>query len=143
MRRGGAKALCEDVALKYRMPLIRLHEGGGGSVTGAGGDVLATVGSPSMNRGGFSPLPEPWDVFQLPQPPLALWQAYRLQARSFAFCVMTRENAQAVAGSAVVARALGENLTTRAGGAKTHARNGVADSVAKDETGCLPKSGVS
>ena len=27
----------EDLALQYRVPLIRLHEGGGGSVTGAGG----------------------------------------------------------------------------------------------------------
>ncbi len=27
----------EDMACQYRLPLIRLHEGGGGSVTGAGG----------------------------------------------------------------------------------------------------------
>ncbi|MEL0020598.1 MAG: carboxyl transferase domain-containing protein, partial [Rickettsiales bacterium] len=38
----------EELALKYRMPLVRLHEGGGGSVTGAGGGkgAPATVGSP-------------------------------------------------------------------------------------------------
>jgi acetyl-CoA carboxylase carboxyltransferase component len=37
----------EELALKYRMPLIRLHEGGGGSVTGAGGGKGApvTIGS--------------------------------------------------------------------------------------------------
>ena len=48
---------------------------------------------------------------------------------------MTRENAQVlVAGPAVVARALGKNLTKEElGGAKIHAWNGV-DSVAKDET---------
>ena len=27
----------EELALKYKIPLVRLHEGGGGSVTGAGG----------------------------------------------------------------------------------------------------------
>ena len=26
----------EELALKYKLPLIRLHEGGGGSVTGSG-----------------------------------------------------------------------------------------------------------
>ena len=29
----------EELALKYKLPLIRLHEGGGGSVTGSGGSA--------------------------------------------------------------------------------------------------------
>ena len=29
----------EELALKYLLPLVRLHEGGGGSVTGSGGNI--------------------------------------------------------------------------------------------------------
>ena len=52
---------------------------------------------------------------------------------------MTRENSQVlVAGPAVVARALGENLTKEElGSADVHTRNGVADNMAKDETDAL------
>ena len=32
----------EELACHYRVPLIRLHEGGGGSVTGAGGKTVGT-----------------------------------------------------------------------------------------------------
>ena len=129
----------EDVALKYRMPLIRLHEGGGGSVTGAGGGkgAPATVGSPVYEPRRFQSVARTMGCIPVATAalgPVAGLPASRLVASHF--CVMTRENAQVlVAGPAVVARALGENLTKEElGGAKIHARNGVADSVAKDET---------
>ena len=32
----------EELALQYKIPLIRLHEGGGGSVTGSGGSAKNT-----------------------------------------------------------------------------------------------------
>ena len=45
----------EDLALKYKIPLIRLHEGGGGSVTGAGGGKGAPLQSARryLKRRGF------------------------------------------------------------------------------------------
>ncbi len=128
----------EDVALKYRMPLVRLHEGGGGSVTGAGGGkrVPSTAGSPVYEPRRFQSVARTMGCIPVATAalgPVAGLPASRLVASHF--CVMTRENAQVlVAGPAVVARALGEHLTKEElGGAKIHARNGVADSVAKDE----------
>ena len=44
----------EDVALQYKVPLIRLHEGGGGSVAGSGG-----------NKGKSRPVGDP--VFSTPR----------------------------------------------------------------------------
>ena len=129
----------EDVALKYRMPLIRLHEGGGGSVTGAGGSkgAPATVGSPVYEPRRFQSVAKTMGCIPVATAalgPVAGLPASRLVASHF--CVMTRENSQVlVAGPAVVARAIGEKLTKEElGSAAIHARNGVADNIAKDET---------
>ena len=105
----------EDVALSTACPL-RLHEGGGGSVTGAGGGkgVPATAAHQFMNRGGFSPLPEPWDDSCCHSRPWPRSEAYRLRLVA-AFCVMTSENAQVlVAGPAVVARSSWRTVQGRA-----------------------------
>ena len=129
----------EDLALKYKMPLIRLHEGGGGSVTGAGGGkgAPATVGSPVFEAPRFRSVAKTMNTVPVATAalgPVAGLPASRLVSSHF--CVMTQETAQVlVAGPAVVARALGENLTKeQLGSAAVHTRNGVADNVAKDET---------
>ena len=129
----------EDLALKYRMPLVRLHEGGGGSVTGAGSgkEAPATVGSPVYEPRRFQSVARTMGcipVVTAALGPVAGLPASRLLESHF--CVMTRETSQVlVAGPAVVARALGENLTKEElGNASIHARNGVVDSVASDET---------
>ena len=128
----------EELALKYKMPLIRLHEGGGGSVTGAGGGkgAPATVGSQVFDAPRFRSVARTMGTVPVATAalgPVAGLPASRLVASHF--CVMTRETAQVlVAGPAVVARALGENLTKeQLGSADVHTRNGVADNVAKDE----------
>ncbi|MEC8773654.1 MAG: carboxyl transferase domain-containing protein, partial [Pseudomonadota bacterium] len=129
----------EDLALKYKMPLIRLHEGGGGSVTGAGGGkgAPAAVGSPAFEAPRFRSVAKTMNLVPVATAalgPVAGLPASRLVSSHF--CVMTQETAQVlVAGPAVVARALGENLTKeQLGSAAVHTRNGVADNVAKDET---------
>jgi len=132
----------EELALKYRMPLVRLHEGGGGSVTGAGGGkgAPATVGSPVYEAPRFRSVARTMGTVPVATAalgPVAGLPASRLVSSHF--CVMTRENSQVlVAGPAVVARALGEDLTKeQLGSADVHTRNGVADNIAKDEEDAL------
>ena len=130
----------EELALTYKVPLIRLHEGGGGSVAGSGA------------KGNTRPLGEP--VFADPRfrsiaqvlgevpvaaaalGPVAGMPAARLVASHFSVMV---ENAQVlIAGRKVVARALNEDLTKEElGGPDVHARSGVIDNVAKTEEEAL------
>lgn len=132
----------EELALKFRMPLIRLHEGGGGSVTGAGGskNPPATVGSPVFEPPRFRSVAQTLGAVPVATAalgPVAGLPASRLVASHFT--VMAKKTAQVlVAGPAVVARALGESLTKEElGNAAVHARNGVVDNVAADETEAL------
>ena len=128
----------EDLALEYKMPLIRLHEGGGGSVTGTGGEkgAPATVGSPVFEAPRFRAVAKTMNTVPVATAalgPVAGLPASRLVSSHF--CVMTKDTAQVlVAGPAVVERALGEKLTKeQLGSAAIHTRNGVADNVADDE----------
>lgn len=127
----------EEVALEYRVPLVRLHEGGGGSVTGSGGkgsggpigesvgrehrfnSVARTLGSVPVAAAALGP------VAGLP--------AARLVASHFS--VMTRETAQVlIAGPAVVERALGVRMTKEElGGPGVHLKSGAVDNLAEDE----------
>ena len=128
----------ETVALKHRVPLVRLHEGSGGS-----------VGKPK--RGPTPPAP----VFEarrfrsvaetlatLPVASAALGTVAGLPAGRLVashFSVMSEKTARIlIAGPAVVERAMGEKLTPdQLGGAKVHARNGTVDNAAKDEAAAL------
>ncbi len=130
----------EDLALRYRLPLVRFLEGGGGSVAG-----------PAKSRGG-GPRPDPGAPVNAPPRfrsigevlatvpvvsaavgPVAGFPAARLVASHFS--IMTRRTAQVlVGGPALVARALGEEKSKEElGGAQVHGRNGVVDNVAEDE----------
>jgi len=131
----------EELACKFKIPLIRLHEGGGGSVTG------------SKGKGGSGPAGDP--VFAAPRfqsvaktlnavpvataalGPVAGMPAARLVASHFA--VMVEGAAQILtAGPAVVERALGKRMSKeKLGGAHVHSKNGVVDSVVKSEAEAL------
>ncbi len=128
----------ETLALKFRLPLIRVHEGGGGSVTGAGGKggTSAPVGTPVYEPHRFRSVARTLGavpVVAAALGPVAGLPASRLVASHFS--VMTEKTGVVlVAGPAVVQRALGESLTKEElGGAAVHTRNGVVDNAVSDE----------
>jgi acetyl-CoA carboxylase carboxyltransferase component len=129
----------EELALRYRIPLVRFLEGGGGSVAGTagkGGRAPRPVGDPVYATSRFASIAEVLatvPVVSAAMGAVAGLPAARLAASHLA--VMTRDTSQVlVAGPAVVERALGEKRTKEElGGAKVHARSGVVDVVARDE----------
>lgn len=125
----------EHLACLHRVPLIRLHEGGGGSVGGTGGSTT-TVGTPVHEPHRFRSVAEAMATVPVATAalgPVAGLPAARLVAAHLS--VMARENAQVlIAGPAVVERALGEKKTKEElGGANVHTKNGVIDNVADNE----------
>ncbi|MEE4359953.1 MAG: carboxyl transferase domain-containing protein [Pseudomonadales bacterium] len=129
----------EHLAVRDRLPLVRLLEGGGGSVRG-GGKTGATVGEAVYAEPRFRIIAEA--LSQVPVAsaalgPVAGFPAGRLVASHFA--VMVRGTSQVmVGGPALVERALGKPIDKEAlGGAEIHARSGVVDAVADDEPGAL------
>ncbi|WP_025898040.1 acyl-CoA carboxylase subunit beta [Sneathiella glossodoripedis] len=128
----------EELALQYKRPLIRLLEGGGGSVAGA--KSSGPVGNPVYERPRFQPISKILSVAPVASAalgPVAGFPAARFAASHFS--VMTKETAQIlIAGPAVVSRALDKNLTKEdLGSAKIHSKNGVATNIAKDEVDAL------
>jgi len=126
----------EHLACRYRVPLIRLHEGGGGSV-GSPPTGNATVGTPVYEPHRFRSVAEAMSTVPVATAalgPVAGLPAARLVAAHLS--VMSRDNAQVlIAGPAVVERALGERITKEElGGAKVHTKNGVIDNLAENET---------
>lgn len=128
----------EELALQYRLPLVRLHEGAGGSVTGASGERARQerpLGEPVFARNRFVPLAQALGLVPVAAAalgPVAGLPAARLVASHFS--VMT-ENAQVlVAGPAVIERALGVKISKEElGGPEVHLRSGVVDNLARDE----------
>ncbi len=126
----------EHLALQYRVPLVRLLEGGGGSVRGSdrkGG----TVGEPVFAEPRFKVIADA--MGQVPVASAALgavagFPAGRLVASHFS--VMTRHTAQVlIGGPALVERALGVKLSKdQLGGVAVHSKSGVVDNVAEDES---------
>ena len=127
----------EELACHYRVPLIRLHEGAGGSVTGARGKgASGPVGDSVANRPRFASIAEALGTVPVASAALgavAGLPAARLVASHFA--VMTKLTSQVlIAGPAVVERALGRKVSKEElGSAEIHAKNGVVDAVAEDE----------
>ena len=127
----------EQLALQYRVPLIRLHEGGGGSVGGTGS---TSAGPPVFSGHRFRTVAETLSAVPVATAalgPVAGLPASRLVAAHLS--VMSKETAQVlVAGPAVVKRAIGEDMTKEElGGAQIHTRNGVIDNAAEDEADAL------
>ena len=130
----------EMLAIDSRVPLVRLLEAGGASVTGASGTrgrsgydlVLPEMMNPLAMRA-LATVP----VVCAALGPCAGFPAARLAAAHFS--VMTKETAQVLTGGpALVARAQGGNATKEElGGAKVHAKSGVVDNVVADEVDAL------
>ena len=126
----------EELALKYKMPLIRLHEGGGGSVAGPGKKSGVYGGDPVFSRSRFKSIAD--TLREIPVASAALGPVAGMPAARFVgshFRVMTKETAQIlVAGPAVVERAFGKKMSKEElGGSEIHKLNGVTDNVAISE----------
>ncbi len=134
----------EELALQYKVPLVRLHEGGGGSVAGSSGKKAARpLGDPVFAAPRFLSVARVLGEVPVAtgaMGPVAGLPAARLVASHFSVMV---ESAQVlIAGPKVVERALGEKLTKEElGGAEVHAKSGVIDNVAASEDEALAEIG--
>ncbi|MFQ5418587.1 MAG: carboxyl transferase domain-containing protein, partial [Myxococcota bacterium] len=125
----------EDLAIRFRRPLVRFLQGGGGSVTGTGGKGRSG-GDPVYAAHRFRSIARVMESVPVASAALgavAGFPAARLVASHFS--VMTRHSSQVlIAGPAVVERATGESSSKdELGGAKIHARSGVVDNVVEGE----------
>ncbi len=132
----------EELAVQFKVPLIRLLEGGGGSVAGSSGDGKrpATVGAPVFAEPRFRIIAQAMNevpVVSAAMGPVAGFPAGRLVASHFS--VMVKDTSQVlVAGPAVVERALGVSMTkNELGGAQVHQKSGLVDNVADSEQQAL------
>jgi acetyl-CoA carboxylase carboxyltransferase component len=143
-QRGGAPSpaglrksvYAEEVACQYRLPLVRLLEGGGGSVARPPGAAQVPAGEPVFSRHRFSSVAQALataPVVSAALGPVAGLPAARLVASHFS--IMVRETTQVlIGGPALVERALGEKKTKEElGGFQVHTRSGVVDNLARDE----------
>ncbi|MEE9278835.1 MAG: carboxyl transferase domain-containing protein [Myxococcota bacterium] len=135
--------MAEELAVRYRVPLVRFLEGGGGSVAPARGpSSAATVESPAtpprfmsvMQAMGMVP------VVSGAMGAVAGLPAARLAASHFS--LMARDTAQVmIGGPALVERATGHSLTKEElGGPRVHQKSGVVDNIAADERGVLEQA---
>ena len=125
----------EHLAVQYKVPLIRMLEGGGGSVKGSA-KKGGTVGEPVFTEPRFKIIADAMSevpVVSGAMGAVAGFPACRLVASHFS--VMTKHTAQVlIGGPALVERALGVSLTKdELGGAQVHASSGVIDNLAEDE----------
>ena len=117
--------------------MVRLHEGGGGSVAGpAKSKNKGYGGDPVFSRSRFKSVAD--TLKEIPVVSAALGPVAGLPAARFVashFRVMTKKTAQLlVAGPAVVERAFGKKMTKEElGGSHIHQLNGVTDNVADSE----------
>ncbi|MAM04477.1 MAG: propionyl-CoA carboxylase [Flavobacteriales bacterium] len=132
----------EELALKYKIPLIRLHEGGGGSVTGSGGTAKKPTvpsGDAVFSKNRFQALAKCLAVLPVATAalgPVAGLPAARLVASHFS--VMTQNSQVLIAGPAVVKRALGIDITKEElGGPDVHLKSGTVDNLAENEEDAL------
>ena len=125
----------EHLASRYRVPLVRLLEGGGGSVKG-GAKRGGTVGEPVYAEPRFKIIADAMTEVPIASAALgavAGFPAGRLVASHFA--VMTRHTSQIlIGGPKLVERALGVRMSKEElGGVHVHATSGVVDNIAEDE----------
>ncbi len=125
----------EHLAARYKLPLVRLLEGGGGSVKGSGRRG-GTVGEPVYAQPRFKIIADTMGKVPIVSAALgavAGFPAGRLVASHFS--LMTRHTAQVlIGGPALVERALGVRLTKdELGGVDVHSVSGIVDNIAEDE----------
>ena len=131
----------EQLAVKRRVPLVRMLEAGGASIAGTGGASRGRSGydwtaPPILNIMAMQTL-QSVPVVCLALGPVAGFPAGRLVTSHLS--IMTKKSAQVLTGGpAVVAQATKETLTKEdLGSAKVHGRNGMVDNVAEDEADAL------
>jgi acetyl-CoA carboxylase carboxyltransferase component len=126
----------DDLAVRRRVPLVRLLQGGGASIRGTGGER----GRSGYDFSSASPLNllcmealATVPVVCAALGPVAGFPAARLVASHLS--LMTRDGAQVLTGGpALVERALGQRVSKEdLGGSQVHLRSGVVDNVAEDE----------
>ncbi|MEK9890210.1 MAG: carboxyl transferase domain-containing protein [Gammaproteobacteria bacterium] len=126
----------EELAVHFRVPLVRFLEGGGGSVAGNSGTGPKTVGSPVFAEPRFKIIADALGAVPVASAalgPVAGFPAGRLAASHFSVMVKAQSQVM-VAGPAVVARALGKTLDKESlGGWKIHESSGVVDLVVDSE----------
>ena len=134
--------LAEDLAVRHRLPLVRLLEGGGGSVAprGAGGSAAPVVVEAANAPPRFLSFAQA--LATAPVVSAALGAVAGLPAARLAashLSLMARDTAQVlVAGPALVERARGVKASKEElGGAAVHLKSGVVDNAAPDEAGVL------
>lgn len=125
----------EHLAVQYKVPLVRMLEGGGGSVAG-GARKGGTVGEPVFTEPRFKIIADAMSEVPVASGAMgavAGFPAGRLVASHFA--VMTKHTAQVlIGGPALVERALGVKMSKdELGGAQVHALSGIVDNLAEDE----------
>ncbi|WP_271609764.1 MULTISPECIES: acyl-CoA carboxylase subunit beta [unclassified Bradyrhizobium] len=126
----------EQLALDYRVPLVRLHEGSGASITGSGGKGSSSLPDPVYAADRFDSIAR--CLITVPVVSAALGAVAGLPAGRFAashYTIMTRTTSQLlIGGPALVERALGVKLTKEElGGALVHQQSGLVDDVVEDE----------
>ena len=130
----------DELAIRRRIPLVRLLEGGGASITGATGvrgrsgyDMTAPSLLNLLCVDALASVP----VVCAALGPVAGFPAARLVASHFS--LMTRDTAQVLTGGpALVERALRQKVTKEElGGSQVHAKSGVVDNVVADEAEVL------
>lgn len=134
----------EELALRYRLPLVRFLEGGGGSVAGNAGARKRPVIQEAINApprfASMGQVLAEVPVVSAAMGPVAGLPAARLVASHLS--LMARDVAQVmVGGPALVERAVGEKLTKdELGGAGVHGTTGVVDNVADSEKGVFEET---
>ena len=130
----------EGLTLQLQIPLVRLHEGGGGSVAGAGNrrdksQPAAPAGDPVFSRPRFESVAQclaSVPVATAALGPVAGLPASRLVASHFS--VMVAHAQVITAGPKVVERALGYAITKEElGGIGVHKSSGVVDNIVETE----------
>ncbi|MCA9501975.1 MAG: hypothetical protein KC616_02785 [Myxococcales bacterium] len=131
----------EELAIKRRIPLVRMLEAGGASIDGSSTGTRGRSGydwtaPPMMNVLSMQSL-QAVPVVCVALGPCAGFPAGRLVTSHLS--IMTKDSSQVLTGGpAVVAHAMKENLTKEElGSAKIHGRNGMVDNVADDEEDAL------
>ncbi len=123
----------EELAVRYRVPLVRLHQGAGGSVAGSSGTGQSHAPVYETHR--FRSIARALKTVPVASAALgavAGMPAGRLVSSHFA--VMTRNSQVLIGGPALVERALKRQLTKEElGGPEVHESSGVVDAVVDDE----------
>lgn len=136
---GSAKTYgLDNLAFQYRIPLVRLHESGGGSVR----TNRSHHSGVAMTVGEGAPSPYVDLLGSVPVAAASMGATAGIAAARMAlahFSVMVKDAAVIFAGGPpVVERALGQSLTKwELGGWKVHAYSGLVDNVAEDEADCF------